>query len=167
MSLVGTRSSSTLHESPINQRRENHKQFRLILSNDLSWHKHLDYKTKSWSRINAMCKLKFQLDRNSLQVIFMSFIRPLPEYFDVVSENCAHYEINELEKIQNEAARIVTGASTLVSIETVLRETGWENISKKEDTYKLLLFYKLKNDSCAECLSSPNNQTYNLHHSTN
>ena len=28
----------------------------------------------------------------------MSFIRPLLEYADVVWDNCAQYEINELEK---------------------------------------------------------------------
>ena len=45
----------------------------------------------------------------------MSLIRPLLEYADVVMDNCAHYETNELEKLQNEAARIVvTGASKLV-----------------------------------------------------
>ena len=42
----------------------------------------------------------------------MSCIRPLLEYTDSVWDNCAHYETNELEKLQNEAARIaVTGAS--------------------------------------------------------
>ena len=30
--------------------------------------------------------------------------------------NIVQYEVNELEKIQNEAARIVTGATKLVSI---------------------------------------------------
>ena len=57
----------------------------------------------------------------------MSFIRPLLEYADVVKDNCAQYKINKLEKILNEAARIVIGASRLVSIGNLLRETGWEN----------------------------------------
>ena len=70
-----------------------------------------------------MRKLKFQLDRNSLQAIYMPFIKPLLEYADVVIvwDNCEQYEINELEKIQNKIARIVTGASKQVSIEHLLR----------------------------------------------
>ena len=73
----------------------NHKHLGLILSNDLSWQDHLDYiKTKDWSRINVMRKLKFQQVRNSLQVIYMSFIRLLLEYADVVLDNCAQYKIN-------------------------------------------------------------------------
>ena len=58
-----------------------------------------------------MRKLNFQLDRKSLQTINFSFTRPLLEYADVVWNNCTQYESNELDKIQNEAARLVTGVT--------------------------------------------------------
>ena len=45
-----------------------------------------------------MRKLKFQLNRKSLQTIYFSFIRTLLEYADVVWDNCTQYEANELEK---------------------------------------------------------------------
>ena len=57
-------------------------------------------------------------------MFYFSFIRPLLEYADVIWDNCFQYEANELEKIQNEAARIVTGATKLVSINNLLKETG-------------------------------------------
>ena len=63
-----------------------------------------------------MRKLTFVLDRKSLQTIYFSFIRPLPEYADVVWDNCTQYEADELEKIQIEAAHIVTGATRFVSL---------------------------------------------------
>ena len=75
-----------------------------------------------------MRKLKFKLDRKSLQIIYFTFIRPILEYADVVWNNCTQYEVNELEKIQNEAARIVTGATKLVSIDSLSHETGWETV---------------------------------------
>ena len=66
-----------------------HKHLGLIFSNDCTWHEHLDYiKTKAWHRVNIMRKLKFTLDRKSLQTIYISFIRPLLEYADVVWDNC-------------------------------------------------------------------------------
>ena len=93
-----------------------HKHLGLTFSNDCTWHEHLaQIKTKAWQRINIMRKLKFVLDRKSLQTIYFSFIRPLLEYADVVWDNCTQYEADELEKIQIEAARIVTGATRLVS----------------------------------------------------
>ena len=76
-----------------------HKHLGLIFSSDCNWHEHIDYvKTKAWSRINVMRKLKFQLDRKSLETINFSFIRPLLEYASVVWNNCTQYESNELEK---------------------------------------------------------------------
>ena len=73
------------------------------------------FKAKPWSCINIVCKLKFKLDRRSLQTISFSFIRPLLEYADLVWDKCTQYEVNDLEKIQNEAARIVSGATKIVT----------------------------------------------------
>ena len=69
-----------------------HKHLGLIFSNGCTWHEHLDYiKTKAWHPVNNMRKLKFTLDRKSLQTIYISFIRPLLEYADVVWDNCTQY----------------------------------------------------------------------------
>ena len=64
-----------------------------------------------------MRRLKICLDRKSLQVIYFTFIRPIIEYGDVVWENIPQYLKNDLDKIQNEAARIVTGCSKLASLD--------------------------------------------------
>ena len=132
-----------------------HKHLGLVFSNDCSWHEHLEYlKAKSWSRINIMRKLKFKLDRRSLQTIYFSFIRPLLEYADVVWDNCTQYEVNDLEKIQNEAARIVSGATKLVSINSLSLETGWESLSSRRKKHKLQLFFKMQNNLAPDYLSS-------------
>ena len=103
---------------------ESHKHLSLTFTNDFSWHDHLNnIKTKAWHRIHVMLKLKFQLNRKSLQIIYFSFIRPLLEYADVVWDNCTQCEANELEKIQHEAARIVSGATKLVSIEKNIKRS--------------------------------------------
>ena len=63
-----------------------------------------------------MRQLKYELDRQALEAIYISFIRPVLEYADVLWNNCTKQEKQELEKIQNEDARISTGATTLVSL---------------------------------------------------
>ena len=70
-----------------------------------------------------MCKLKFFLDSKSLETIYFSVISPLLEYGDVIWNNCTKNDKHELNKIQYEAARIVTGATQLVSIEHLSNET--------------------------------------------
>ena len=114
-----------------------HKHLGLTFTNDCTWHEHLaQIKTKAWQRINIMHKLKFLLDRKFLQTIYFSFIRPLLKYADVVWDNCTQYEVNELEKIQNEAARIVTVATRLVSINLLHCETGWDSLASRRNKHK-------------------------------
>ena len=82
--------------------------------------------------------------------------------------NLAEYEAKELEKIQYEAARIVSGSTKLVSIEALLRETGWEKLSSRRKKHKLILFYKTFNGLCPNYLQSQvpptigNSSRYNL-----
>ena len=91
-----------------------------------------------------MRKLKFQLDRKSLEIIYTSFIRPLFEYSNVVWDNCTQYESKDLEKIQSEAARIVTGATKLKSLQSLYIETGWESLASRRQKSNLSSFTKCK-----------------------
>ena len=137
--------------------------------------KYINYITaKAWIRINVMRNLKFLLDRRSLvEIIYISFIRPRLEYADVVWNNCTRYEVNALEKIQLEAARIVTGATKLVSSEVLYNETGWESIETRRSKHKICLFYKMNNSISCNYLSSLVPQSvettthYSLHDATN
>ena len=69
-----------------------------------------------------MHKLKFKLDHKSLETIYLVFIRPLLEYGDVIWDNCTKYEKSELDKIQNEAARISFGTNKPMSLNNLYKE---------------------------------------------
>lgn len=104
-SIIFSRKQNKPYHPPINMDQHqinqvnSHKHLGIIFSSNCTWHDHLEYiKAKAWHRINIMRKLKFILDRNSLQTIYISFIRPVLEYADVVWNNCTQYEANELEK---------------------------------------------------------------------
>ena len=82
-------------------------------------------------------------------------------------------EANDLENVRNEAARIVTGATKLASIQSLLPDTGWESLTSRREKHKLVLFYKMINSLASEYLSSlvpptgGNRSQYNLHNETN
>ena len=134
---------------------ESHKHLGVTFESSCTWHKHIHLiTTKAWQRIHFMRKLKFRLDRKPLETIYMAFIRPILEYADVVWCNITKYEEDELEKIQLEAARIVTGTTKLVSIENLCKETGWETLSSRRRQHKLTLFYKMTNYLIPAYLSS-------------
>jgi hypothetical protein len=121
-----------------------HKHLGVFLSNNGSWHEHITYITeKAWKRLGILRHLKFKLDRLSLQKIYFSHIRPLIEYADTIWDNCTLYEKNAIEKINLEAARIVSGATVSASRAILYSETGWDSMSKRREKHKLIQFYKM------------------------
>ena len=132
-----------------------HKHLGVFMSNDCTWHVHISFiKEKAWARVHIMRRLKLMLDRNTLEKIYFSFIRPLIEYSDAVFDNCTQCEKDELEKIQNEAARITSGCTRLVSLEDLYNELGWETISQRRRKHKLILMYKMNTNNVPNYLQS-------------
>ena len=77
----------------------------------------------------------------------------------------------KLDKIQNEAARIATGATKLVSLDALYKETQWDTLGKRRENHKLTLFYKMMYNFTPPYLSSlvppsiSNLSRYNLRNS--
>jgi hypothetical protein len=76
-----------MNNTIINQVTE-HKYLGLEISKDGSWQKHIDLITKkAFTRVNILRKFKFILDRKTLEKIYLTFIRHILEYADVVWDN--------------------------------------------------------------------------------
>jgi hypothetical protein len=58
-----------------------------------------------------------------------------------------------LEKVQTEAARIVTGLTSYASLDSIYCETGWEKLTVRREVKKLNLFDKIINNEAPEYLS--------------
>ena len=121
-----------------------HKHLGLHLTSFCDWQIHIQYiKDKVSSRLKLLRSLKFTLRRKSLEKIYFTFIRPILEYADIVWDNCTLQQTNELEKIQLEAGRIVSGTTKLVSIEKLYTELGWVKLADRRKFHKLQQFYKV------------------------
>ena len=132
-----------------------HRHLGILLSNDGNWHSHIEYiKSKAWPRIHIMRKLKFVLDRKSLEKVYFCFIRPILEYADITWDNCTQYQKDELDKIQHEAMRIVTGTTKLASIRDLYNETKWQTLESRRQKHKLIMFFKMFNHLSPTYLSS-------------
>ena len=90
------------------------------------------------------------------------------EYDDVIWDNLSQGLKDQLYKVQNEAARIVTGCTKLVAIADLIQESGWETLSERRRKHKLILFYKIVNGVSPSYLNVlvpltiGNSTTYNL-----
>ena len=77
--------------------------------------------------------------------MYISFVRPLLEYANIVWDNCTIENKRIVENIQLEAARIVTGGTKLCSIQRLYDETKWETLQKRRTKHKLCQLYKMIN----------------------
>ncbi|KAK3085741.1 hypothetical protein FSP39_008065 [Pinctada imbricata] len=74
---------------------EHHKHLGITFTSDLSWDTHIDSIAKKASKkLHILRKLRFVLDRLSLQKIYFSFIRPVLEYADIIWDGCTQNSKN-------------------------------------------------------------------------
>lgn len=81
-------------------------------------------------------------------------MRPILEYASIVWDGCTDYEKRSLEKLQYEAARIVTGLTRSVSIDRLLTEIGWVSLSDRRKIQKLVTIYKAKHRNLPDYLTN-------------
>ena len=84
--------------------------------------------------------------------MYLSFIRPLLEYGDVIWNISTQYLVDKVENVQIEAMRIVTGGTKLTSIQKLYTETGWEKLSDRREKHRLMVLYKIINQQTPEYL---------------
>jgi hypothetical protein len=102
-----------------------HKHVGITISRDLSWHRHISNVTvQARSAVNRLRPYKFKLDRRSLELIYISSIRPLMEYGDVVWAGGNIGDLEKLESIQIDAARVITGATARCSTSLLFKDVG-------------------------------------------
>ena len=109
-----------------------HKHLGLTFSNTCDWKEHINSISKvAWTRLNLLRVLKFRIHGSPLQRFYFAFISPLLEYIDVNWDNWSNKLKTQLESINNEVARIVSGATKLCSIQKLLGELGWETLQER------------------------------------
>ena len=88
--------------------------------------------------IDVLRSLKWKLDRNILEIIYKPYIRPIFEYASVVWHNAPLLEkyCTELEQLQLDAARTVTGTDRNASKQLLNCETGWETLTDRREKTK-------------------------------
>ena len=90
-------------------------------------------------------KLKFKIGRNHLSKFYLAFIRPTLEYASTVWDGCSANDTEKLEKVQLQAARIVTGLPIFASRESLYSETGWQTLESRRYVSKMTTMYKICN----------------------
>ena len=84
------------------------------------------------------------------------------------------HDTKYLDRIQDEAARIVTVATKLVSLKLLQNDVCWDLLQERRQKHKLKQIFKMKNNFCPEYLTSlvpfdvgDSRNPYNLRNSNN
>ena len=134
---------------------ENHKHLGMTFNRKLSWSPHVNNIAKGAGNcIDAMKKLKYTMDRKTLETIYLTFVRPKLEYASIVFHDCTKQDTELLENLQLAAARVVTGAIKGTSHAKMYNECNWPLLSERRKQNQLVQFFKMVNDESPQYLTS-------------
>ena len=102
-----------------------HKHVGVTISRDFSWNKHIGtIENRARNVLNRLLQYKYKLTRRSLERVYLTYIRPIIEYADIVLAGVNVTDLDKLEMVQKDAARVVTGATARCSTTLLMDDTG-------------------------------------------
>jgi hypothetical protein len=96
-------------------------------------------------KMSNLKRLQYKLPRSALERIYLTMIRPVIEYSNIVYDNLTIKQSDQLEHIQRRAALICTGAYRHTEHRKLLSELGWETLASRRKVHRLITYYKLSN----------------------
>ena len=113
----------------------------------LNWKEQITAIKKKVSRGIGMLKYsKRYLPLLTIQSMYKSLVEPYFRYCCPVWGSCGSTAINELQKLQNRAARIVTNSRYDASAKPIIKKLGWHTVSEIIQMETLSMVYKSIND---------------------
>jgi hypothetical protein len=123
-----------------------HSHLGVTLTPTLSWSEHINkMSSKCYKILGVLKKFKYRWTRRTLETCYLSFVRPIIEYADILYDSCGITDSSRLESVQLEAARLVTGAKRGTSHSALYRELGWLTLKERRKIHKLVKIYKIVN----------------------
>ncbi len=130
--------------SEIIQLSDHHKHLGLWLSSDATWTKHINESAlKARKRLGCVQKHKYRMDRRSIELIYLTFVRPLLEYGSVLFDSATNEDLDILTEIEKEALRIITGARKRTNLDLLYSEVKWPSLENRKETQKVITLGKI------------------------
>ena len=126
-----------------------HKHLGLNISSDLRFHYHMKETIKKANAALApLYPVATHMSRLTLNQIYLSYIRPIFDYADVVYHgHITATDSLRLEKVQNRVARLITGAFRRTSTDALLRELGWTPLHIRRDVNSLYVLHRIRHNA--------------------
>ncbi len=115
---------------------------------------HIDKMCSKFSRrLGILRKLKFNLPKETLYMLYNLIVLLLFDYGDVVYGNCSAITLKRLQVLQNRGARMLLDCNYRTYSVNMLSELKWLNIKDRLNVHKMCLVYKCRNGLVTQYLA--------------
>ena len=123
------------------------------LDEHLSWEVHINAICKKvGAGIGVLKRTKPFVPEETLHIIYKALILPYFDYCSPLWDNCGIVLKEKLQRFQNRAARVLTGASYDINSSELLERLNWKNLENRFKFNKVVLVYNILNNGTAPCL---------------
>ena len=133
----------------------------VILDEQLNWKEHTDsICNKVNKRLGLLARIRSCLTLKAAKCVYNTLIEPILCYTDTVWGELSATASQNLQRLQNRAARIVLRRDSSKDAFNVL---GWTKLETKRKRHKCVLVYKCLNNLVPQYLSDYFTRNYNVH----
>ena len=113
-----------------------------------------------------MRRIKPYVPKYTLMHVYSALIMPYFDYCRLVWDTCSNYLIENLQKLQNRAARVISGRAYEIRSREILSDLGWQPLEKRMKYKKATSMYNIKhnnlNKPMKDMFEIRNNEFHNL-----
>ena len=178
--VVGSRQRLATLEGDINlqinstslKRVQDTKCLGVQIDENLTWERQAEYIIQKVAyNISILRKVSPILSLDNKIAIYRSIIEPYFSYCCLVWDGINETLSNKLQRLQNRAARVITGLPYSVRSKEIRKQLGWSSLLEMRKQQKAIMMYKIVNglvpSYMADMFSSQyGSQVYNLRNST-
>ena len=105
------------------------------------------------TNLRIIKKAKPYLNPNLLTSVYNSMVKPHFDYCCVVWDSIDKTLADQLQKLQNRAARIITGAPYTIHTQDVFAKLGWPSLEHNRKCQKAQMMHKIINSNAPKYLT--------------
>ena len=108
---------------------------------NLKWDKHFEeISIKANKHLDILNLLSFKLSRNSLEILYFTFVRSVLEYSNELFSNATKEDLKLFDKIQKRAGKLVSGAIRGTSSIKIYTKLSWESLQSRRENKMIILY---------------------------
>ena len=144
----------------------NTKYLGVVIDQNLIWQNHINYICKKVApQLAALRRLSNQVPKEVLSAIYLNVIQPSIDYADTVWGNCPKTYRDMVQRLQNSAARAVSGNFDFINFRgiDIVRELGWQNFEERRHFHTASLVFKCVQGNVPLCLENTFTMASSIH----